>query len=391
MARIVFGWEFGASLGHVYPLLRVADALKSRGHEVIFVCRDVERSFDVIKARGYTLIQAPFWKNPPLRNLRSIPTPSYADVLARQGFAYRKTLRSMMSAWDDILTLLKPDLIIADHSPGLNLAVRGSIPIINIGNGFTLPPTEMESFPQIITKGKSLVSEQRLLEMFNDLHRERGKPLMSKLPEIFDTEGQFVCTLPQLDPYQEQRVQPLCGPLEEGMSYVPMPEKEHIFLYMANEAEDSEVALQAVRDSGCSATIYIRGASAERRRKYASETIQMLDKPVDFSEMLPKASLVIHSGGGGTATSCLMTGRPQITFPRQSEASLSGKLLIKQGLGHPIPPSVKKEKLTDIIQKTLGDQDLLKRCLSVAEEISRGDWQQALEKVTYRAEELLSS
>jgi len=391
VARIVFGWEFGASLGHVYPLLRVADVLKSRGHEAIFVCRDVDRSYDVIKARGYALIQAPFWKNPPLRNLRSIPTPSYADVLARQGFAYRNTLRSMMSAWDDILTLLKPDLIIADHSPGLNLAVRGSIPVINIGNGFTLPPTELESFPQIITKGKSLVPEQRLLEMFNDLHRERGKTLMSKLPEIFETEGQFVCTLPQLDPYQEQRTQPLCGPLEECLEYTPLPEKEHIFLYMANEAEDSEVALQALRDSGCLATAYIRGASAERRKKYSSSMMKMLDSPVRFSEMLPEASLVIHSGGGGTATSCLMTGRPQITFPRQSEANLSGKLLIKQGLGHPIPPSIKKEQLTDVIRKTLQDRELQERCLQVADEISRGDWQSALEKVTRRAEELLSS
>ncbi|MCG8492580.1 MAG: hypothetical protein MI743_13250 [Sneathiellales bacterium] len=391
MARIVFGWEFGASLGHVYPLLRVADVLKNRGHEVIFVCRDVERSFDVVKARGYALIQAPFWKNPPLRHLRSIPTPSYADVLARQGFAYRNTVRSMMSAWDDILSLLEPDLIIADHSPGLNLAVRGTIPVINIGNGFTLPPSEMESFPQIITKGKSLVSEQRLLDMFNDLHRERGRPLMSKLPEIFDTEGQFVCTLPQLDPYKEQRRRLLCGPLEECLDQAPLPEKEHIFLYMANEAEDSEVALQAVKDTNCSATVYIRGASAERRKKFASDAVKMLDKPVSFSEMLPKATLVLHSGGGGTATSCLMTGRPQITFPRQSEANLSAKLLVKQGLGRPVPPSIKKEELTEIISRTLGDRDLKDRCQQVAAKISQGDWGRALEKVTRRAEELLSS
>ncbi len=389
MARIVFGWEFGASLGHIYPMLRIADVLKERGHEILFVCRDVERPFDVIKARGYALIQAPFWKNPPIANLRSIPTPGYADVLARQGFGYRQTLKCMLSAWDDLLISLKPDLIIADHSPGLNLAVRGSIPLINIGNGFTLPPSQMETFPPIIARGKPLVSSQGLLNLFNDLQKERGKPVYERLPQIFEADGEFACTLPQLDPYAKFRDKPVCGPLEDSMKAVPLPSESHIFVYMANEAEDSELVLKAVQKTGCPATAYIRGASTERRKTYQSDRLEMLDRPVDFSDMLPKASLVIHSGGGGTATSCLMVGRAQIMFPRQSESSLTGRLLSAQELARVIPKGTSIDDLASVIQKTLVNQAMQERCNQVAKALSAGDWTSALSRITDRVEELV--
>ncbi len=389
MARIVFGWEFGASLGHIYPMLRIADVLKERGHEILFVCRDVERPFDVIKARGYALLQAPFWRNPPIANLRSIPTPGYADVLARQGFGYRQTLKCMLSAWDDLLICLKPDLIIADHSPGLNLAVRGTLPLINIGNGFTLPPSQMKEFPPIIARGKPLVSSEGLLNLFNSLQKERGRSVYDRLPQIFEADGEFSCTLPQLDPYSKFREKPVCGPLEDCMTASSLPSKPHIFLYMANEAEDSELVLKAVQKSGCQATAYIRGASAERRKTYQSNRLEMLDKPVDFSDMLPKASLVIHSGGGGTATSCLMTGRAQILLPRQSESSLTGRLLAAQELAKVIPKGTSIDDLTVAIQKMLVNQAMHERCRQIAETLSNGDWTSALSKITNRAEELV--
>ncbi len=390
MARIVFGWEFGASLGHIYPLLRVADALKEKGHDILFVCRDVDRSFDVVKSRGYPMIQAPFWKNLPIPNVRSIATPSYADVLARQGFAYRKTVQHMVSAWDDLLRILKPDLIIADHSPGLNIAVRRAIPMINIGNGFTLPPTEIDMYPPILATGKRLVAQDMLMKQFNELHLERGRQPYVRLPQIFDTEGQFACTLPHLDPYVDVRVSPVCGPLEDCMETAPPPEAPHVFMYMANEAEDSELALEAVQKLGCQASVYIRGASEERRQKYTSRHMTMLDKPADFSDSIPKASLVIHSGGSGTATSCLMTGRPQIMFPRQSEALMSGRLLASQGLAHSIGKGTGLGDLTHLLKQALGDQAMQDRCYQAALEIAQGDWKNALEKVTDRATELLS-
>lgn len=389
MARILFGWEFGASLGHIYPLLRIADVLREDGHEMIFVCRDVENAYDVIKARNYPLIQAPVWKNPPLKNIRKIPTPSYSDVIARQGFGFRQKLGSMLSAWDDLLSIVKPDLIIADHSPGLSLAARKNIPMINIGNGFTLPPSDLDRYPEIITTGKSLFPQDKLLGLFNEIQRGRGQALLEKLPQIFDTEGQFVCTLPQLDPYQPQTNRIVVGPLEENIDPCEMPIDPHIFVYMANEAEDSELVLNSVQALETPVTAYIRGAKVDRLQQYQSDRMQMLSRPVDFSEMLPKASLVVHSGGAGTATSCLMTGRPQMMFPRQSESALTGRLLEHQGLAHTISRGSDQETVVGLLGQMLSDTALTERCLANASDIAKGDWKDALDKVVARANELL--
>lgn len=382
MARILFGWEFGASLGHIYPLLRIADQLAERGHEPVFAARDVVMSQDVVRKAGYKMVQAPHWRNPPIPNIRSIPTPSYADVLIRQGFGDAKVVGAMMAAWDDLFTLVAPDFIIADHSPGLSLAARGKIPMANIGNGFTLPPTDMETYPAIISKGKPLGDQGELLALFNDVQKAQGAPLLDRVSQVFDTEGQFVCTLPQLDPYSNYRKSDVIGPLEEALGPAPEPDTPHVFFYMANEAVDSPVVLEGLIKSEIPASVYWRGASEERRKKYQVSQITMLSEPVAFSKMLPKTSMVIHSGGAGTATACLMTGRLQIMFPRQSEASLNGRMLKRQGIASVPPRGVSADQLAKGLLALQRDRAMADRALNIADELADGDFGHALETIT---------
>lgn len=391
MARVVFGAEFGANLGHIYPMLRLADKLSILGHEIIFVCRDVELAHDAVKAKGYSLIQGPVWKNPPLKNIRKISTPSYADVLARQGFGFKHKLRAMLSAWDDCLAFLKPDLIIADHSPGLSLAVANSFPMINLGNGFTLPPSEIDEYPNIITSGKPLVSQTKLLQMFNELQDERGKPRLERLPQIFDTEGQFVCTLPQLDPYDGKRHTPVVGPLEDKIAPSPRPDVPHIFIYLANEVEDRDAVLEGINLTNIRTTAFIRGGQPALLEEFQSKTLKILTSPVKFSEILPTVSLVIHSGGGGTATSCLMAGRPQVLLPRQSETGLTARLLETQGLGCTIKRGSSASSISKTITEVMDNRAMFDKCAIVAKEISNGDWCNAADKIVTRAEELILS
>lgn len=382
MARILFGWEFGASLGHIYPLLRIADRLVALGHEPVFAARDVVMSQDVVRKAGYRMVQAPHWRNPPLPNIRSIPTPSYADVLIRQGFGDANVVGAMMAAWDDLFALVAPDFVVADHSPGLSLAARGKIPMANIGNGFTLPPTDMEIYPDIITKGKPLGDQGELLELFNNIQRKRGAPLLERVTQLFDTEGQFVCTLPQLDPYADYRKAALAGPLEQALVPAPAADKPHVFFYMANEAVDSPVALGGLVKSGIPASVYWRGANAERRKKYHADQITMLTEPVEFKDMLPRTTAVIHSGGAGTATACLMTGRPQIMFPRQSESSLNGKMLTRHGVASVPPRGVSADQFAQGVRNLHENTEMTQRALDIAAELAAGDYGHALDRIT---------
>ncbi|MEH6404296.1 MAG: nucleotide disphospho-sugar-binding domain-containing protein [Sneathiella sp.] len=390
MARIVFGLEFGANLGHVYPMLRVADALREKDHEIIFVCRDVDIANDAIKAKGYALVQAPYWKNPNFPNLVNKATPTYADVMARQGFGLKKSLVGILTAWGDLMTLLKPDLVIADHSPGLALAIGGQIPTIVTGNGFTLPPTGIKQYPPVISKAQSLVSQDELLSFFNEIREARGAQRYTRLPQIFEVEGHFVYTLPQLDPYGDVRDRPIAGPLEEIQEPAALPEQKHAFVYMANNANGVRQVLGSLKSLAVQTTAYIRGASRQAMSEFQSDKMEMLEQPVDYSEILPKVSTVIHSGGNGTATACLMVGRAQIIIPSQSETASNARLLTKNGLARTLNAKADNQAAQKLIEEVLSDHSLHTNCLKIAKEIAKGDWQNAVGKIVDRAELLLS-
>jgi rhamnosyltransferase subunit B len=79
---------------------------------------------------------------PVVKTERGVPEPTtthtLADVLARQGFDDAKALFAAAERWHLLLEKIKPDLVISDFSPTLNLVARGRPPLVVIGNGFTV-------------------------------------------------------------------------------------------------------------------------------------------------------------------------------------------------------------------------------------------------------------
>lgn len=389
MGRVLFGSEFGANLGHIYPMLRIADRLADNGHQIIFAVRNLIQTKQALKGRGYQIVQAPYWLNPRFKQ-SNMPTPSYSDVMARQGFAFKETFSTFFTAWSDLADVIKPDLIIADHSPGLSVAVRGRHPIINMGNGFTLPPSHLETYPPVISTGKPLVQQDWMRQMFNEVLAENKRTPLEFLPQIFDTEGQYVCTVPQLDPYAQFRRIPQVGPLEESMTYVPAPKSPHVFVYMAHGSGAESVVLTALKKLDVKTTAFVRGAPAETIDAFHGGNLQMLTQPADFADILPRASLVIHSGGGGTSTACLMTGRPQITFPSHSETSLNSRLMYQQGVARPVRLTVSQSEMTAVLEQVLADAEMKQTSERVAIELNDDKWKSALSTILNHAEDIIA-
>ena len=144
--RILFGWEFGAGLGHVTRFRPIGDRLVAAGAEVVVALLDLDRAgpfLDPATARtrpGYRLLQAPRWNLPSNPAIRKIPTHSFADVMRLIGYGRGPALAPRLTAWESIIDEVRPDLVVGDFSPTLNLAARGRVPRIVIGNGYTIPP-----------------------------------------------------------------------------------------------------------------------------------------------------------------------------------------------------------------------------------------------------------
>ena len=191
------GWEMGAGLGHVAPLLAVARGLREHGHRPVLALRDVVEPAFLLREDPIPVLQAPVWQPPPGHRGRMPATATLADIFVVTGFGDRDRIHAIVAAWDGLIDLVRPKLVVAEFSPGLCLAARGRVPVVAIGNGFALPPSEMETFPPLQPDVKPLARQDDLLASVNRVQRERGAPPLPGLPALFDAEAQFVHALPR--------------------------------------------------------------------------------------------------------------------------------------------------------------------------------------------------
>src|ERR1700728_2291050 len=123
MATIFFAWELGGGLGHLMRIAPLAKALTAQGHRVFLAARDLSRVESIYLGSGVQYVQAPF--------LNAQFEPGYekpvyfADLLHNIGFADDGCLLAHAEAWRSLYRLVRPDLIVFDHSPTALLAARG--------------------------------------------------------------------------------------------------------------------------------------------------------------------------------------------------------------------------------------------------------------------------
>lgn len=137
MRTILFAWELGAGFGHLMRLAPLARALSACGFRVYAALRDLNMAHGIFDP-AVMLLSAPYRivMSPPSR-----VADNFADVIAELTFADDGVLHAHASAWRNLFELIKPDLIVFDHSPTALLAARGlAARKVVIGNGFLVPP-----------------------------------------------------------------------------------------------------------------------------------------------------------------------------------------------------------------------------------------------------------
>src|SRR5204863_336785 len=81
-----------------------------------------------------------------------------------------------VQAWQGLLDLVRPALVICDHSPTLCLAAYGALPVVLVGDAFALPPADRPTFPALIPGRSPVVPEEQLLAVVREGQRRRGRP-----------------------------------------------------------------------------------------------------------------------------------------------------------------------------------------------------------------------
>src|SRR3546814_12735175 len=89
---------------------------------------------------------------------------AYSDIMVYCGFGRLESLFTATLAWRTVFDQLRPDLIVCDHSPIVCFAAYGRIPVVQVGDGFTLPPAEGDSFPGFQAKKPATVPADRTVK-----------------------------------------------------------------------------------------------------------------------------------------------------------------------------------------------------------------------------------
>ncbi len=118
--KVAFCWELGGGFGHFSPLEPLVDFFQREGFEISFIARDVWSAGRWFDQDRFMLFQAPLRHG---AGLQFTSTPTFAHILHNVGYGDPAGLSALAGSWKSLFELIRPDLILADHSPTAVLAV----------------------------------------------------------------------------------------------------------------------------------------------------------------------------------------------------------------------------------------------------------------------------
>jgi rhamnosyltransferase subunit B len=277
--------------------------------------------------------QAPVWPRllQPLGRNFPRPPATMGDILAYSGLDDPEAMTAMIMAWDRILQDSRPDAVVAEYAPMLQLAARGRVPVLGFGTGFSLPPEHLPAFPSF-TGQPAVCPEPQLLSGLNSSLEKTGREPLAALPAIYAAGRNLVASFSELDPYREWRREPVGAPAVSGPVPLSTGEGEELFIYFNGTARRPGAFWQAVADSRLPARVHdplIGDADAATLERAG---IRVARAPVAFPEIAERSRLLLSHGGSGFVSSGMMAGLPQIIIPFDVEKKLIAGALAERGL-----------------------------------------------------------
>lgn len=383
MGLVLFAWELGEGMGHVSRLLPVAEALAEQGHTCVFAVRNLLLASKPIRDRGFFVVQAPYAVTPIGRLPYRIG--AYGDIMGMVGFDEPQRLDALVHGWQAVLDMFRPDLVVGDYCPVLALTLYGSgIPLMILGDGFTLPLPVGDTFPSFPGRTASL-SEEQLLASVASVQNSRGRPVPPTLPAVYSEADGVVVTLPELDIYSEGRGGAALGPLAPLPPPASRSPVRTWFAYLTAEYAHTSMILTTLAQLDTDGCAYVRDILPNERDRLRAMGVNMLDTPGDLTQIVPESAMVVHHGGLGTIEMALAMGRPQLLVPRQLEQTLNASMVGQFGLALGLSGSFKAENVHTVYTRMLDDTSFAASATLFAHGLTLREPGGSLDKVVQRA------
>ena len=333
-------------MGHLVPHRELIAALLKRGHTVHVAARDVGRAGAAFEGLPLHYWPVPLSLDLPTKIYQ--PTVSLAHILHNVGFANATDVTLRIAAWRNLLTAIRPNVLLADYGPTALLAVRGSaVKAVVIGMGFCLPP-DATPLPAFATLAHGTTVEQlsddesRVTLNMNSALQQHGLPKIQRLADTFyDTHAQVLTTVAELDHYPARGQAEYWGlsPERAGKSVAwPAGTGRRVFAYL-KPFPAIEALFELLNQLELPSIIACDGLSESLRHRHRSATLNFTEGDVDIARLAVDCYVAITNGSHTTTARFLLAGKPVVMIPLQLEQELVAHAVTSLGLGLTVRPN----------------------------------------------------
>ena len=319
-------------------MTQIADALKSRGHQVSFAVQRVD-ALSPGEVGGSAVWPAPVTPRLLVNTARprGVNPNTLGDIMARLGCTETPLVAALVRAWHQLFAAIRPDVAVAEFAPFMLLAARGRVRTVAGGTGFDTPPSDMSSFPSL-TGQPAIYDEAETLGRVNAALEESGTPPLAALPEMFRADRELAGTFRELDGYAEWRRQPLVMPA------LPLPAPEiasgagrEVFVYAPELLRIDAPLWQGLAASKLPVRVHIPRVGKDYLQMLSGHGFIVEPEPVPFPLIAERSRMLVSHGGHGFVCSALLAGLPQVVCHYDLEKVAHALAVAKLELGGFVP------------------------------------------------------
>ncbi len=346
-----------AGLGHIHPMVPLAQALAGLGHEVLWALpeqvagRVAEHGIEVVPIAGREPItpQEVMRRFPDLAELSPQERP---DAMFGKLFGAMST-PPMLEGLEPVALAWRPHLLVADAAEfaGHIVAARLGIPSVTKGFGALLPEVRVASAAEEV----AALWTSRGLDP-----RPYGGAYDYLYIDIYPPEMQVEAGLHV--PHR-QLMRPVTddGAADESTLPLPRARRDAPLVYVTmgtvfNDPEPLRRAVEGVRalDVRVLATV---GPAADPAVLGDQPGHVVVESYVPQTAVLPHCDIVVSHGGSGTILGALTLGLPQVCLPQGADQFLDAAAVAASGAGLSITPDAASgDAIRDTVATVLGDE-----------------------------------
>ena len=281
---------------------------------------------------------------------------THGEMLASTIFGPEEEIASHVGAWRDVFARAKPDVVIADYAPGAVLAARGHLPLVNIGDGYTLPPADLANFPRLWPGGGELLhDEAEMARRISAALARFGAPPLTSYPDLNRASAQATLTIPAFDPYRAVRREGWLGAGPFTPPNLPSENRRGLFVSLHEDRQFDTPLMEAIAESGAGGMVVIPNMLRKTRKMFEATGFETPEELQPLDRVLERYGGLLHAGGMGTAIAAAAKGVPQVVVYVDLEKYLTGQALEERGAGISLNRrSLTKPQLIDAIRRLLG-------------------------------------